>query len=1188
MREYGKAIKTLRKRAGLTQAQLADKLNVTYQTVSKWETEVNKPDISVVESACALFGVTLDEFLRLADGESSAAEPVASAEVSENFADTASGEYAAADDAAGLEYPEAAAETYHNNTRAASGSKSIHIALKLWQIIVIAVAAAAVILTAILVPVLLSRRSDKDTPRRSALSASKIYETVDPSVFCLLVSTQNGVNGGSGFFTDDEGRAVTNYSVIKGAQAASVILHNGEIYEVDRILGVDEKANVAVIHVNIGRSVPVEFSTEALRTGDTVYAIGYPEPFEIGSQGSMQSDGKVSDPSCAVDGINYIKTTCNMKKGNRGGVLVDVYGCVVGMTSVAMYDVNMAVPSYTVMRVDENIDLSIEEYAQRYGTQYKVMYYVNGELYDTKILSAADSAENITPVSDEYEFLGWYDDVLLTREHDFSAALTADTKLYAKIRYSDRLAAFDGGAGAAGTLESIAVGGDDTVILPENVFERNGYEFDGWSYNGRNYAPGDAITVSETTKIATVKAVWKPITYTVRYTYGGKSYSETHTFDAERKLRGACFERVGYEQVGWVGKTEYELGAAVKNLASVKDAVVELAPKWKPIEYTMSIDLNAPYAYFDSVEYERGDRLWITCVYGEDPLAAHRARRYNMGFVEWQYFDADGELYTGDVRYINSDPSRVVTAKAKWVSGFYTLQLCEERLSSAVINAELEGDQSYTLPPAAELFTPRTGYRFSRWVQGYTNETVYFADGATVADLMLNGFIFGSETYVVLYAEWEPVEYTVNFVGGEGAKGEMPPVVCTYNEKIVLPENAFVKDGFGFAGWAFGDTVYANCAELKNLVSEPVDLTFTARWVKNFEGEGTVEDPFLVNDYSALAAVYDYTGYVEGGHKANFALTADIDCTGCAPLYPIGSPKSYSGVFDGRGHVIRNVAFAADTVPVMGLFGSVYGGQILRLGIENYSFDIPTDGAKVYSVVAPLVCSYVSKSPLECCYAIGGNVTVKNASMNRAGGLVGVLNGTAINCYAQVNVTVESYGTSYCDMYVGGLAAEMFGGEFNDGDFDSSINDHIHADGKAVNCYADMSLNVISTGVGNKLRIYGGLLVGKRSGSKNGCIENCFTAGEIRFNFASNDVNNSDLRAFVGKISGDDDARENTCFNNYTCAEMIFTNGTGTGVTLDDEHAATLENLSSVSWLAANLSFDTTVWKDGAALPELI
>lgn len=59
----GWRIKTLRKRRGLTQDQLAEQAGVTSQAVSKWENDISCPDISVLPQLAAIFGVTTDVLL---------------------------------------------------------------------------------------------------------------------------------------------------------------------------------------------------------------------------------------------------------------------------------------------------------------------------------------------------------------------------------------------------------------------------------------------------------------------------------------------------------------------------------------------------------------------------------------------------------------------------------------------------------------------------------------------------------------------------------------------------------------------------------------------------------------------------------------------------------------------------------------------------------------------------------------------------------------------------------------------------------------------------------------------------------------------------------------------------------------------------------------------------------------------
>ncbi len=64
--KFGKFIKDIRKKHNLTQKQLADKYNVTYQAVSKWENGLNMPDTSLMKQMSKDFGISIDELL---DGE---------------------------------------------------------------------------------------------------------------------------------------------------------------------------------------------------------------------------------------------------------------------------------------------------------------------------------------------------------------------------------------------------------------------------------------------------------------------------------------------------------------------------------------------------------------------------------------------------------------------------------------------------------------------------------------------------------------------------------------------------------------------------------------------------------------------------------------------------------------------------------------------------------------------------------------------------------------------------------------------------------------------------------------------------------------------------------------------------------------------------------------------------------------
>ena len=64
--KVGKFIRDLRKKNNLTQKELGNKYNVTYQAVSKWERGINMPDVSLLREMSKDFNISLEDIL---DGE---------------------------------------------------------------------------------------------------------------------------------------------------------------------------------------------------------------------------------------------------------------------------------------------------------------------------------------------------------------------------------------------------------------------------------------------------------------------------------------------------------------------------------------------------------------------------------------------------------------------------------------------------------------------------------------------------------------------------------------------------------------------------------------------------------------------------------------------------------------------------------------------------------------------------------------------------------------------------------------------------------------------------------------------------------------------------------------------------------------------------------------------------------------
>ena len=60
----GQFIAALRKANGMTQQDVADRLNVSNKAISRWERDECAPDITLIPALAEMFGVTCDELLK--------------------------------------------------------------------------------------------------------------------------------------------------------------------------------------------------------------------------------------------------------------------------------------------------------------------------------------------------------------------------------------------------------------------------------------------------------------------------------------------------------------------------------------------------------------------------------------------------------------------------------------------------------------------------------------------------------------------------------------------------------------------------------------------------------------------------------------------------------------------------------------------------------------------------------------------------------------------------------------------------------------------------------------------------------------------------------------------------------------------------------------------------------------------
>lgn len=75
MNTLGERIAAYRKKANLTQEQLAEKCTVTAQAVSKWENDLTAPDITLIPRLAEIFNVSCDELLGARRAQTVAVDP---------------------------------------------------------------------------------------------------------------------------------------------------------------------------------------------------------------------------------------------------------------------------------------------------------------------------------------------------------------------------------------------------------------------------------------------------------------------------------------------------------------------------------------------------------------------------------------------------------------------------------------------------------------------------------------------------------------------------------------------------------------------------------------------------------------------------------------------------------------------------------------------------------------------------------------------------------------------------------------------------------------------------------------------------------------------------------------------------------------------------------------------------------
>jgi uncharacterized repeat protein (TIGR02543 family) len=474
--------------------------------------------------------------------------------------------------------------------------------------------------------------------------------------------------------------------------------------------------------------------------------------------------------------------------------------------------------------------------------------------------------------------------------------------------------------GGSGTMGNTTL----SISAPQNLsycrFTRPGYAFQGWaeSPNGAvKYADQASVTnLASAGQTATLYAVWKVNTYTVRYDANngsGTAMADTSfTYDQEQNLRKNTFTRTDYIFRGWATSQTatsptYIDEQSVKNLTTMSNGTVTLYAVWART-YTVAYNANGGTGT---------DMASQTFTYGEaQNLRANTFTRPGYTFAGWSTSQtAASPTYTDGQRVSNltSMAGGTVDLYAVWHNN-YTVMYNANGGSGSMADTAFVWGTAQNL--RANAFT-KAGYTFMGWAtspEGAALGTVAYTNGQSV-----NSLTTEANKIVTLYAVWGAGDYTVAYNANGGTGTAMASQTFTFGVEKALSKNTYTRAGYNFGGWArsaSGAKVYNDEQSVSNLASaagQTVDLY--AVWLNNYTvaynsngGSGTAmaNQAFVygtaqnlrTNGFTRLGYTFagwaqTSTGAVEytNGQSVNNLTTA---ANGTVTLYAVWNPNTYT------------------------------------------------------------------------------------------------------------------------------------------------------------------------------------------------------------------------------------------------------------------------------------------------------
>ena len=771
MKKYGKIISKLRKEKGLTQEALGKKLNVSYQAVSKWENDLSEPDLATLETLVEVLGVSMSDFFALSKNEEQNKQTSSTNLQSTNI------QLKTNDDFKNINYNQT---TKLDNKPSAFDN---FVKNKTWFFV--AIMASVVLFLSLFVFFIPAK-----------LSSDKIYQKVNPSVFCITAENSSQKQAGSGFFINNNGLAVTNYHVIENCTSAKIQLDNGAMYDVIKVVGCDEKKDIAIIQIDIPKSQSVLLgNSNKLKVGQVVYAIGYPESFILGSVDSTFTQGIISKTTYSIEGNTYIQCTADITNGNSGGVLIDEYGKVVGITTARFIGanyINMCIPINEINFVKRDINLSLNDYYNIHKTFY---FYSEGLVLARKDYISGDKISKIAdPTKTGYTFDGWWTSEEYNEKFDFDKPLSNQTACYAKWIVNKYTIRFDAN-GASGTMQEVTINYDEKIKLPKNEFVYSHYKFVKWESADKRFSLTDQQSIKnlvpENGAVIELKAIWQMEKYTLNFDANGADSGEMQSkelgyFDT-LTLTEINFSRTGYLFKYWKnGDRTFEDQQEISQLGQDNEQITLLAV-WEPITYFIKFDSNNEKneTKVQEIKYDQKVNLLAnTFSYSENEKA----------FYSWEFESESGKKYFDDQQEIlnlTSINNQTLIFKVYWGNYYYIFNFDTNGGEGTYKSSKVTRHDIYYFPYERPT---KAGYSFFGWV--YNEQTYHNYYRMEDVD-------FGIEEMpkeITFVAKYTPNTYTINYYEAKKIDNYIEYINLLDTQTMTYDVPAKLKDGFTIWG----------------------------------------------------------------------------------------------------------------------------------------------------------------------------------------------------------------------------------------------------------------------------------------------------------------------------------------------------------------------------------------------------